>query len=56
MCFTGNCDEVLREHGFGGNTGCIGVNGTGCGIDGGGGKGGVAMGVDMSKMSALLGN
>ena len=51
MCFTGNCDEVPRENGFGGNTGCIGVNGTGCGIDGG-----VAIGVDMSKMSALLGN
>ena len=51
MCFTGNCDEVPRENGFGGNTGCIGVSGTGCGIDGG-----VAIGVDMSKMSALLGN
>ena len=58
MCFNGNCDVMPRENGFCGNNGCIGVNGTGCGIDGGGGKGGVAMGmgVDISKMSALLGN
>ena len=27
-------------NGFGGNAGCIGVNGTGCGIDDGGGNGG----------------
>ena len=50
-------------NGLGGEAGCTGVNGIGCGIDGGGGNGGctgdggtwcVAMGVDISKMSALL--
>ena len=56
MCFDGTCDVVPRENGFCGNTGCIGVSGTGCGVDGGGGKGGIATGVDISKMSALLGN
>ena len=61
--FTGNCEEVPMVNGLGGEVGCPGVNGIGCGIDGGGGNGGctgdggtwcVAMGVDISKMSALL--
>jgi hypothetical protein len=63
MCFTCNCKEVPMVNGLGGEAGCTGVSGIGCGIDGGGGNGGctgdggtwcVAMGVDMSKMSALL--
>ena len=38
--FIGNCEDEPIVNGFGGNAGCIGDSGTGCGGSAGGGKGG----------------
>ena len=35
VSFIGNCDKVPIVNGLGGNAGCTGVSGTGCGIGGG---------------------